>query len=82
MPLPPADDPFYSPPVAFEKEKPGAILHSRAMSYPLTLLSILLVNIQGIYQLLYRTINSLKEPKVVFTTIIVPPKVNTTKLLG
>ena len=81
-PLVPSDDPFYSPPAGYESATPGTILRSREVPNNLALSSVLPVNIQGAYQLLYRTTDSLGNPEAAVTTVIVPYNADTTKLLS
>ncbi|OBT61475.1 hypothetical protein VE03_09340 [Pseudogymnoascus sp. 23342-1-I1] len=81
-PIYPSDDPFYSPPDGYESSAPGTILRSRTVPNPLSLLTILPINIQGAYQLLYRTTDSLGNAQAAVTTVIVPHNADTTKLLS
>lgn len=81
-PIAPSADPFYIPPAGFESAAPGAILRSRSVPNKLAIGSILPINIQGSYQLLYRTTDSLGNPQATVTTIIVPYNANPKKLLS
>lgn len=81
-PVPPTEDPFYTPPSGYESSAPGTILRSRNVPYPLALLNLVSINIQGAYQLLYRTTDSLGNPEATVTTVIVPYNPDTTKLLS
>lgn len=81
-PLQPSEDPFYTPPAGYESSAPGTILRSRAIPDTLAISSILPINVQGAYQLLYRTTDSLGNPQATVTTIIVPHKANPKKLLS
>lgn len=81
-PQPPSVDPFYIPPAGFESSAPGTILRTRKVPNPLALLSIAPVNVQGAYQLLYRTTDSLGNPEATVTTVIVPHNADPKKLLS
>lgn len=81
-PLLPSDDPFYTPPAGYESSAPGTILRSRNVPNALAIGSILPVNVQGAYQLLYRSTDSLGNPQATVTTIIVPYDADPNKLLS
>lgn len=81
-PIYPSDDPFYSPPDGYESSAPGSILRSRTVPNPLSLLTVLPIKIQGAYQLLYRTTDSLGNAQAAVTTVIIPHNADTTKLLS
>lgn len=79
--LPPAEDPFYVPPSGYESQTPGSILRSRSIdniafggSQP--------VQAQAVYQLLFRSTDSLGNPASAATTVVVPHNANTTRLLS
>jgi hypothetical protein len=71
-PIPPSEDPFYLPPAGYENAEPGIILRSRPAPAPIEVLSLIPVNIKQVTQLLYRTTNSIGEPEVTVTTVLVP----------
>jgi hypothetical protein len=81
-PIPPSDDPFYQPPTGFESAKPGAILRSRPVPSALSLFQTIPLNLQGAWQLLYRTTDSLGNPVATVTTVMVPKNANNKKLLS
>ncbi|KAJ3493172.1 hypothetical protein NLG97_g4902 [Lecanicillium saksenae] len=81
-PVPPSDDPFYTPPSGFERAAPGAILRSRAVPNPLAILNLLPVKLHGAYQLLYRTTDTRGNPQATVTTVMVPENADTAKLLS
>lgn len=81
-PIPPSDDPFYTPPIGFESAKPGAILRSRAVPSALSLFQLIPLNLKGSWQLLYRTTDSLGNPTATVTTVLVPKNADTKKLLS
>ncbi|OAA71678.1 secretory lipase 1 precursor [Akanthomyces lecanii RCEF 1005] len=81
-PVPPSDDPFYSPPASYENSKPGTILRSRSVPNPLAILNLLPIKVHGAYQLLYRTTDSQGKPQATVTTIIVPENADPSKLLS
>ncbi|KAI8081434.1 secretory lipase-domain-containing protein, partial [Halteromyces radiatus] len=71
--LPPSKDPFYIPPMGYEKESPGTILRSRTLSTgTVDILSTFPLNISKIVQLLYRTTDGLNEPITAVTTLLIP----------
>ena len=80
--LQPSEDPFYTPPTGYESSAPGTILRSRAIPGTLAIDSILPINVQAAYQLLYRTTDSLGNPQATVTTIIVPHRADPKKLLS
>jgi hypothetical protein len=81
-PLQPSSDPFYAPPAGYESAAPGTILRSRDVPSTLALGSVLPINIQGAYQLLFRSTDSLGNPQAAVTTVIVPHNADPTKLLS
>ncbi|KAI4672754.1 uncharacterized protein J4E78_001256 [Alternaria triticimaculans] len=81
-PIPPSDDPFYTPPAGFESAKPGAILRSRPVPSALSLFQTIPLNLKGAWQLLYRTTDSLGNPVATVTTVMVPKNADSKKLLS
>ncbi|CAK7890764.1 lipase 1 [[Candida] anglica] len=79
--IPPSDDPFYNPPVGFEKEPLGAILRQRRNDHSYGFL-FLPQNIEAAYQFLVRSEDSFGEPIGVVTTLFVPHNADPTKLLS
>ncbi|KAI8060235.1 secretory lipase-domain-containing protein [Gongronella butleri] len=71
--LKPSQDPFYTPPSGYESANPGAILRSRDIKYQ--------HNVQGAYQLLYRTEDVLGRPSATVATILRPYNANTSTLV-
>jgi hypothetical protein len=66
-----SDDPFYNPPPGFELTAPGTILKSRPIPRPIAIYNLLLP-VDGAWQLLYRTQDSLGRPDATIVTIIKP----------
>ncbi|KAH8821992.1 secretory lipase-domain-containing protein [Xylogone sp. PMI_703] len=60
--LPPSQDPFYKPPLLYQSTAPGAVLRD--------LTSVL--NVSTVYNILYRTTDSLYQPSAALTTLLVP----------
>ncbi|KAE9367996.1 LIP-domain-containing protein [Stipitochalara longipes BDJ] len=81
-PIPPSEDPFYLPLAGYETAAPGAILASRPIPSTLSAFQIFPLSIKAGYQLLYRTTNSLGEPEVTVTTVLIPYNADTTKLIS
>lgn len=81
-PIPPSDDPFYTPPAGFESAKPGAILRSRAVPSALSLFQLIPLNLKGSWQLLYRTTDALGNPTATVTTVLVPKNADPKKLVS
>ena len=79
---PPSQDPFYLRPQGFEKAKPGTILRHRLSPAPLAKYNGQPSNVKATYQLLYRSTNSIGNPEVAVTTIVVPEDADPTKLLS
>lgn len=65
-------DAFYKAPRGFESAKPGTILNYRRVPNPITIDNINPINLQGAWQLLYRTQNSVGEPIATVVTVLVP----------
>ncbi|KAH7311068.1 secretory lipase-like protein 1 precursor [Rhexocercosporidium sp. MPI-PUGE-AT-0058] len=80
-PLPPTDDPFYTPPTDLSARKPGAILRSRSIG-PLSLGGSVPFQAKAAYQLLYRTTDTLGDASAAVTTVIIPNKGNSSRLLS
>ncbi|KAJ6781774.1 hypothetical protein PWT90_10653 [Aphanocladium album] len=81
-PVPPSDDPFYTPPSGYEHAAPGTILRSRAVPNSLAILNLLPIKLHGAYQLLYRTTDSRGGPQATVTTVMVPENADPNKLLS
>ncbi|KAA8917458.1 hypothetical protein TRICI_000407 [Trichomonascus ciferrii] len=69
-------DDLYEPPLGFELAEPGTILQSREVGQLPGL-----TNVQGVYQLLYRTADTFSNPEAAVTTVIVP-KNTTNKVIS
>jgi hypothetical protein len=80
-PLPPTEDPFYTPPPGLEDIEPGTILRSRSIG-ELSFQGVVPFTAKDTYQLLYRTTDSLGNASATVTTIIVPENANTTRVLS
>lgn len=73
-----SDHQFYAPPAGFESTAPGTILRYRRAPRPITLDSITPIRPKNAWQILYRTQNSVGEPKATVVTVLEPynPKRN------
>ncbi|CAO3641911.1 unnamed protein product [Cunninghamella echinulata] len=80
--LPPDQDPFYQPPLGFEKEKEGTILKIRSSPHSLAAFSRLPQNVKQVHQILYRTTDALDQPIVTVTTLIEPHNADPSKLVS
>jgi hypothetical protein len=69
---------FYAAPAGFESTAPGTILRYRRAPRPITLDSITPILPKNAWQILYRTQNSVGEPKATVVTVLEPfnPKRN------
>jgi hypothetical protein len=81
-PIKPSDDPFYTPAAGFESAKPGAILSSRLVPNGLSLLQLIPLQLQGAYQILYRTTDALGNATATITTILVPKNADIKKVVS
>lgn len=81
-PIPPSDDPFYTPPAGFESAAPGTILRSRKVPSALSLFQAIPIQLQGAWQTLYRTTDSLGNPIATVNTIMVPKNADYTKVVS
>jgi len=79
---PPSQDPFYQPPADYVNATLGAILRSRPVPNPLAALGIAPLDIEGAYQLLFRTSDTAGNAEAAVTTVIVPHNADPTKLLS
>lgn len=68
QPLPPSQDPFYKPPPFYESTAPGTVLRVRTATGNLASL----LNASEVYNVLYRTTDSLYKPSWAMTTLIAP----------
>ncbi|BCS20875.1 putative secretory lipase [Aspergillus puulaauensis] len=81
-PIPPNEDPWYTPPDGWESEAPGAILRHRAPPSPIAAFGLAEVNLDSTHQILYRTTDSFGEPITTVTTVLVPHNADYTKVLS
>jgi hypothetical protein len=72
----PDHDPFYKPPLGFEKLKPGTILRHRRAPREITLDNKGVLKPKDAWQFLYRTQNSVGEPTATVVTLLVPHNPN------
>jgi len=77
----PNEDPFYTPPKGFEAQPLGAILRSRPVPNGITVDNIKTIKLKTSWQILYRTQNSVGEPEATVTTVLIPQKAASKKLL-
>ena len=78
--LQPTEDPFYVPPQNYESQQPGTILRARTVD--LAFASTVPFNPKSVYQLLFRSTDSLGIASTAVSTIIIPQNANTTRLLS
>ncbi|PQE33618.1 lipase 1 precursor protein [Rutstroemia sp. NJR-2017a WRK4] len=78
-PLPPSQDPFYTPPANFSSSAPGTVLRFRIAPGNLT---SIIPNCSIAYNIVYRTTNSLYLPSFAVTTLLVPSTPNSSALLS
>ncbi|KFZ11785.1 hypothetical protein V502_07397 [Pseudogymnoascus sp. VKM F-4520 (FW-2644)] len=67
-------DPFYAAPAGLSSAKPGDILRSRPVPYPIAAFNTAVVNLKDAYQILYRTTDSNGQPEAAMTTLLIPYK--------
>ncbi|GMF71771.1 lipase [Aspergillus flavus] len=79
-PLPPSQDPFYTPDEDWEASEPGTILKTRSV----TIGSIIKLPtpLQSAHQLLYRTTNAQNQPSYAVTTVLIPINAQFDRLLS
>ncbi len=77
-PLPPTNDPFYTPPCGFEDAKPGSVLRNRPVPNPLSPK----LEVAAAYQILYRTTDTFGNAIATVTTVLVPHNATNTQLLS
>lgn len=81
--LKPKDDPFYVPPINLDDYRPGDIIRSRPTPGPIgAAQNITSVNIQGAYQLFYRTTDAIGHAAAAMTTVLVPYNAQYDKLVA
>lgn len=81
-PVPPDEDPWYTPPSGWESKPPGAILRHRAPPSAIAAFGLAEVNLDSAHQILYRTTDTFGEPITTATTVLVPHNANYTKVLS
>lgn len=69
VPLPPSQDPWYAAPARFESATPGTVFKVRRAPGNLTAM----YNSSAVYNILYRTTDSLYQPSWAVTTLYLPP---------
>ncbi|KAM0808865.1 putative Lipase A [Seiridium cardinale] len=74
-PIPPKQDPWYTPTVGWELTDPGKVLRVRVARGQL---GLTLDNLGAAYNILYRTTDSNAQPSWAVTTLLTPPTPNTT----
>lgn len=79
--VPPAQDPFYTGPDGWKDHPVGTILKHRQVSNPKGF-SRLSQNLNGTYQILFRSNSSLGEPLAAVTTVFVPQGADFSKLVS
>jgi hypothetical protein len=68
----PETDSFYNPPERFEDVRLGSILRYRRSPHTIRLNNVLPYRINGTWQILYRTQNSVGRPEATVVTVLVP----------
>lgn len=81
LPIPPSQDPFYTPDAGYESKKVGTILRQRQMT---TLYGFIVIpeKLKAVYQFLVRSEDALGQPNAIVTTLLVPFNADPTKLLS
>lgn len=79
---PPTEDAFYDVPADIESFSPGAIIRSRKTPAPIAAFGLFPVNLDGTWQILYRTNDNLGSATATVLTILVPHKADYTKVLS
>ena len=77
-PVLPSSDGFYTPPDGYESTTPGTVLRHRAVPNPIPDMD----NVEGAFQILYRTTDSLGNATATVTTLIVPMNATNDKLVS
>ncbi|PGH34676.1 hypothetical protein GX50_02464 [[Emmonsia] crescens] len=78
----PEDDPFYVPPPGFEDSAPGTILRHRNTPAPIAAFGFAPVNLDGAYQLLYRSSDNFGRPAATVSTVLIPHGADFSKVLS
>lgn len=78
----PTEDPFYTPPVGYQRQEPGTILRYRTMPYPLSTVGSETANFKTGFQILYRTADALGNAEATVTTLLIPNDASADKLLS
>lgn len=81
LPVPPSEDPIYSPPTGFETAELGTILKIRQKENPYGVMTFK-ADVKAVYQILVRSEDTFKQPIVVMSTIFVPHNANYSRLLS
>jgi hypothetical protein len=76
-----SDDSFYLPPAGFESTAPGTILRSRKVPHPIGVGEVEFP-VEGAWQLLYRTQDSLGKPEATMLTVLKPKNAKSTNLFS
>ena len=79
--LAPSDDPFYISPPGYESHQPGSILRTRSVD-SIAFGGSQAVNVKTVFQLLFRSTDSLGNAATAVTTVIIPNNANMTRLLS
>ena len=69
QPIPPRQDPWYTPPARYQDSSPGAILRIRSAPGNIT---AVVENCSAAYNILFRTTNSYSQPAFAVTTVFLP----------
>ncbi|OGM47913.1 lipase [Aspergillus bombycis] len=80
VPLPPSQDPFYTPDKDWEVLEPGTILKRRSVTVGSII--TLPIPLQSAHQLLYRTTDAQNQPSYAVTTVLMPINAQLDRLLS
>lgn len=81
LPIPPSQDPFYTPDAGYESQKLGAILRTRKLN---NFFGIIIIpeQIKEVYQYLVRSEDSFGNPNAIVTTLFVPYNADPSKIVS
>lgn len=78
----PSEDAFYSHAAGYEDASPGTILKHREPPCPLGDFGTMPLDLKSAHQIQFRTTNSLGNPDIAITTILVPNNGNSSRLVS
>lgn len=80
--VPPTEDDFYTVPLDIDNSPPGTILKHRIPPAPIAAFGLDPVNLQGSYQILYRTNDNFGNATATVATILIPHNADYSKVLS